>query len=444
MAATVRSVTAVSRRRRKAAFAFALLPLALAGGGSPTAVTSQAVADTTTTVAYDVDGLHVVQRIVPGSHVVAVRLFLLGGTRQLTAETAGIEALLLRAVDLATQLDMARAGGRTIRSIGADWSVTGFLSLRQDFDSVWATFAGRFPDPPLSDAAVTRARAELVTDAQRRNTHPDLRISEIAQLVAFPEHPYGIEPHGTTESLAGLTRADVERYTAEHLVRSRMLLVVVGAVSQQELASRVAATLGRLPRGAYEWTLPPRVPVRRRSWLTEHRLLPTNYILGYFAGPPPSDGDYFGFRAATELLSAFIARAVRDQRSLSYAAYAPFLDRAIPIGGIYASTQQPADVYRAIQEAVADLRADEVHPEALRRFLSQFTLDELRRRMTSDGQADALGRAQLYFGDYRVADDYVRRLRSIRPLDVRRAARRYMEHIQLAYLGDTTRMEGRW
>lgn len=423
--------------------AFALLPPALAAIRS-TPSPWQTSADTTTTVAYEVGGLQVVQRRIPGSEVVAVRLFLLGGTRQLTRETAGIEAVLLGALDAGKEFDMARVGGRAIRAVGYDWSVTGFLSLREDFDSVWAVFSNPLLHPDLTDALIAGAKARLVSAAQRRLSHPDLRISVIAQIVAFPDHPYGIEPRGTAESLARLTRADVERYAAEELVRTRMLLVVVGDITRTQLESHVAATLGGFPRGEYEWTLPPPVPERHRSWLTEHRSLPTNYILGYFSGPPPTDDDYFGFRAATELLSSGLAQRVRDQRSLSYAAYAPFLDRAIPIGGVYASTQQPADVYRIIQEEVADLRAEEVHPEGLRRFLSQFTLEELGRQMTSDGQADALGRAQLFFGDYRVADGYVRRLRDIRPSDVRRAARRYMEHIHLAYLGDTSRMEGRW
>src|SRR2546426_3868349 len=38
-------------------------------------------------------GVRVIQRVNPATDVVAVRLYLLGGTRQLTERTAGIEAL---------------------------------------------------------------------------------------------------------------------------------------------------------------------------------------------------------------------------------------------------------------------------------------------------------------------------------------------------------------
>ncbi len=443
MAATDRARCAMSRRWRTVVPGLALVPLVLGGGHHTGVSTRRAFADTATT-AYDVAGLRVIQRQFPESEVVAVRLYVLGGARQVTAETAGIEALLFRAVELGTEREMARAGGTPIRSVGVDWSVMGFVSLRQDFDSVWTVFANRLLQPLPSDEAIARARTELVSAARRRTTHPDLRVSMIAQLVAFPEHPYGIEVGGTEQSLTRLTRASLEQYAAEQLVTSRMLLVVVGAISRGELESRVAATLGRLPRGEYRWSMPPAVSHQSSSWLTEHRPLPTNYILGYFAGPPPTHDDYLGFLVATHLLSGGLAQVVRDRRSLSYAVYAPFLDRAIPIGGIYASTQRPALVYQLMREQIADLQADELHPEALRRFVSQFTLDELQRQMSKDGQADALGRAELYFGDYRAADEYLSRLQSVRPSNVRRAAIKYMKYLQLAYLGDTTRMEGKW
>jgi len=421
-----------------------LLPALIAGGPRTPAAAGSDVAGSTTTVAYEVAGLRVIRRQTLASEVVAVRLYLLGGARQLTPATAGIEALLLRVLDLDHQREIARLGGQPIREIGFDWSVMGFLSLKQDFDSVWTAFGCQLMHPAPSIEGTARAKAELRGGARRRVSHPDLRIGTIAQLAAFPDHPYGTDVWGTEQTLKRLTRPNLERYAAEQFVTSRMLLVVVGAVSRADVESLVGATLAQLPRGDYQWALPPAVERRPRAWLTEQRPLPTNYILGYFPGPPPTHDDYFGFLVATHLLSSGIAQAVRDQRSLSYAAYAPFLDRAIPVGGVYASTQRPALVYQIMKKEIGDLQADEVHPLALRRFVSQFRLDEIGRQMTNDGQADALGRAELLFGDWRVADDYFQRLERVRPSDVRRAAIKYMPNIELAYLGDTTKMEGKW
>jgi zinc protease len=294
------------------------------------------------------------------------------------------------------------------------------------------------------DSAIQRGRNLLLSAARRRQTHPDLRIHHIALLAAFPDHPYGLDPEGTEQSLAALTAEDLERYRAEQFVQSRMLLVVVGDVARAEVESLVVGSLGRLPVGAYAWAPPPAAPKQDAAWLTEHRPLSTNYILGYFHGPQPTDDDYFAFQIATALLSGRLGLAVREQRSLSYAAFAPFLDRARPAGGMYASTAEPGQVFSLMLREIGLLRSTELAPYALRDFQSQFTLDRLGEQMTNESQAEALGRAAVYFGDFRMADESWERFRRVRAWQVRRTADRYMRDFRLAYLGDTTLMSGKW
>jgi predicted Zn-dependent peptidase len=183
-------------------------------------------------------------------------------------------------------------------------------------------------------------------------------------------------------------------------------------------------------------------------------VLPTNYILGYFTGPDPRHRDYLAFYVPSQLLASRLEYAVRTERSLAYAANAPFLSRAIPVSGVYASTPEPGTVYPLMHREILELRSVEAHwisgesvveaSRSLSRFLDQFVLDQLAQEVTGDAQADALGRAELLFGDHRTADEYVRRLRRVDVFDVRRAAVEYMRDIQFAYLGDTARMRGRW
>src|SRR5258708_13429085 len=53
--------------------------------------------DTTATMRFEVNGLSVILRRNTANDVVAANLYLLGGARQLTESTAGIEAMLLAA-----------------------------------------------------------------------------------------------------------------------------------------------------------------------------------------------------------------------------------------------------------------------------------------------------------------------------------------------------------
>jgi zinc protease len=422
-----------------------------ASGGERERPTSRPGPDTLT-MTYDVAGLRVIQRVNRATDIVAARLYLLGGTRQLTEATAGIEALLLHASGYGTERypgdearrALARTGGVLQIEVGADWSVFGFTGLAQDFDAAWDVLAERMMRPTLTPQAVSQARGKLVTRAHDRYTDPDERIRIIATQALFPNHPYSLDPEGTEASLVKITADEVRAYARAQLVTSRMLLVIVGNVERAHAESLVAATLGRLPHGEYQWTLPPPAPKISSRWLVEHRVIPTNYILCYFTGPPPTERGYWSFRVATALLSSQIHYMVRVQRSLSYAAYAPFIDRAVPIGGAYASTAKPDQVLTLMQDAVRTLQGSEIDYFVLSRFLDSYTFDYLEENATAADQADFLARAELYLGGFRRGDEFVKRMRGVSPSDVMIAANLYMSKLQYAYLGDTMRMRGHW
>ncbi|HEU5260132.1 MAG TPA: pitrilysin family protein [Gemmatimonadales bacterium] len=429
----------------------AALP-SLLGAAGPAERPGPATAPDTLTTAYDVSGLRVIQRVNRATDVVAVRLYLLGGTRQLTKGTAGIEALLLRASEYGTERypgeearrAMARTGSVVSHAADADWTVFGFTGLAEDVNAAWDVLADRVMRPTLSDQAVAQARGKLVTRAHARYTDPDERIHVLATQALFPDHPYALDPEGTEASLGALTAEHLKSYAREQIVTSRMLLVIVGNLERAHAESLVAATLGRLPRGDYHWTLPPPAPDLKARWLVEHRAIPTNYMLGYFTGPPATERTYWAFRVATALLSSEIHNTVRTQHSLSYAAHALFLDRAVPIGGAYASTPRPDQVLPLILDAVQMLQQREIDFFALSRFLNSYTFDYIAENATAADQAEFLARAELYLGGYRRGDEFVKRLHEVTPPAVHTVALRYMSRIQYAYLGDTTRMRGRW
>jgi predicted Zn-dependent peptidase len=149
-------------------------------------------------------------------------------------------------------------------------------------------------------------------------------------------------------------------------------------------------------------------------------------------------------RVATALLSSELNRSVRTNRSLSYSAGAPFYDHAVPVGGAYASTPRPDQVVPLIHDAVRELQEQEVDLFQLNRFLNSYVFDYVVQNASAADQADFLARAELYLGGFRRGEEFVKRLRGVTPIEVRTVAGRYMTKMQFAYLGDTSRMRGRW
>jgi zinc protease len=270
--------------------------------------------------------------------------------------------------------------------------------------------------------------------------HPDAELRIVADSLLFIGHPYALSPDGTEQSLGSIQRAALESYHRTQFVRSRMLLVVVGNVDRPHLESLVRSTLVKLPLGSYEWRPPAPVENNHRALAVEPQSLPTNYIIGYYAGPPASSNDYNALRIATAVLSGRFFTEIRSKRNLSYAVEAPFVERAIATGGVYVTTVQPEEALRLMRAEIDELQNELVDPSGLRRLVQQFITDYFLKNETNADQANFLARAALYQGDYRAADQFADELQRIRPDDIRRVAREYMRNFRFVYIGDPEKL----
>jgi zinc protease len=410
---------------------------------------SRTARDTNTT-SFTVGGMQVILRRVSANEVVAANLYLLGGTRQVPAERAGLEPFLLAASERGTaayprdvmRQKMARLGTAIGVDADLDWTTFALRSTTTTFDSTWAIFADRLMRPTLDAAEVERVRAQAVSAVRQRGDSPDAYLEFLADSVTYAGHPYGIAPEGTEATLSRVTLDDLRRYHREQMVTSRMLLVVVGDVDRPRLERLVAATLGRLPAGSYRWTPPaPPPPARAGTTLAvAQRPLPTNYVLGYFIGPPAGSPDAIALRLATAVLSGRFFSEVRSKRNLSYAVSSPFLDRATTAAGLYVTTVDPGTTLRIMREELTNLQEGWITPRGLDQLVQQFITEYFLDNETNADQANFLARAQLYRGDWRRASTFVDELRAVSPDDVRRVARQYLRGVRLAYVGDPTRL----
>lgn len=440
--------------RALALAAILALPLPLAAQRippKPLIVTSQTpadIGDDTATTQFDIDGVRVILRRNTANDVVAANLFLLGGAQQLTPATQGIESFLLEASERGTARYRGEATRRRLAELGstiviepeADFTVFGLRAIRSTFDSSWAVLADRLIEPTLDPAQVELVRTQLVNGLRQAESSPDEAVREIADSLVFTGHPYGLDPQGTPETIAAITPAQLRAYHDSAMVKSRMLLVIVGNVERARVERLVRATLGRLPAGGYKWTPPRDVPRVTTAYAVDRRALPTNYVLGYYVGPRAGTRDYTALRLATAVLSGRFFTEIRSKRNLSYAADAPFVERAIATGGLYVTTVDPDAALSIMHSEIQRLQTETIAPDALDRLVEQFITDYFLKNETNGDQATFLARAALYDGDYREADSFVQELHRITPDDIRHAAQRYMHDIRFAYVGDPSKV----
>jgi len=403
------------------------------------------------TTSFDVSGVHVILRQNNANNVVAANLYLIGGARQVTDANAGIEPILLDVSERGTQnysknslrRAMSRLGSEIVVTPTADWTMFGIRSSTEVFDSTWAIFADRVMHPTLAQSEVNLVKAQYLSGIRQRRDDPDALADYLADSITYVGHPYSVSVVGNERSIQALDSAALREYQRTQFVTSRMLLVVVGNIDRPHLERLVSQSIGKLPRGSYKWTEPPRVPDAQTALVVERRQLPTNYILGYYSGPLASGADYQALRVATSVLTGRMFAEIRVRQNLTYAVHAPFVDRAATLGGLYVSTASPDTTLKLMRAAIVDLQQGMLDPVGLKQLEQQFITEYFLDNETNAAQADFLARSQLYEGDYREADRFVQELLNVTPEAVQRVARKYMKGIRFAYVGDPSKLDPR-
>ncbi len=453
---------ALAARMSRAAFALSVVAtLAAVPVNAQATTTSRLSASHTATIAaadvdsgttmYTVSGIRVIHRRA-ANDVVAANLYLLGGVRQVTASNAGIEPFLLQVSELGTKnypkerLRRVMAGLGTTIGIApsADWTMIGARATTTTFDSTWAVLADRVMRPSLQAADVEQVRSQYLSALAQRRDSPEALVNHLADSIAFVGHPYAIDPVGSEHSIGTLQISDLQNYLKSQMVRSRMMLVIVGNVSRPDVERLVSTTIGTLPEGDYRWELPPPLPSNGSAFVVAPRVLPTNYILGYFAGPPATSPDYNALRIATAVLSGRMFNEIRVKRNLTYAVSSPFVERAISAGGLYVTTVSTDTTLALMRAAVAELQLGTVTDEGLDVLIQQFLTEYFLDNETNADQANFLARAQLYQGDWRASTRFADELRQVTPQDVRRVANIYIKNVRFAYVGDARRVPEKW
>lgn len=393
---------------------------------------------------FDVNGLKVLVKRRAGSQTAVAGLFIRGGALNVTAQNAGVEALMLDAMSEASQsyprermrTELAHMATSIGYGINYDYSALTMGSTRANFDRSWDIFTDVALRPSFAPDDVARVRNRMVVSLSDDADTPDSFLQQLQARAAYAGHPYANDPRGTAETVARLTPEDLRRYHQKVMETTRLLLVVVGDLDAQALRQRIADSFGKLPRGDYRPQNAPALAFPTSSVEVTARTLPTNYVQGVFAAPPLDSPDIYAMRLATALLQSRVFVEVRVKRNLSYAPDAFLGSQYANTGGIYVTSNDVSQSVRLMLGEIARLQSESVSREELedtvQGYLTRYYLGE----ETNAAQAGELAQYELIGGGWRNSFSYIDRLRAVTPADVQRVARKYMRNLRYVVIGD--------
>jgi zinc protease len=407
-------------------------------------------ANSSTTDFATANGLKTIHRRVTGNEVVAVQVYFRGGARNISEKDAGIESLLFEVATEGTKnfskseinRELARMGTVIDGDSGYDYSVMEMRCVRQNFDRSWQLLADTILNPVCDDKEVGLIKEQIISALRQQNDSPENSVALLSNNQLYASHPYFNSPIGTVESVRSLTAADVKAHHAKLLQSSRMLVVVVGNVSQDEVKSKVEASFGKLPRGDYKTEAPPIfAKAATNDFQIVERPVATNYIRGVFAAPPLESSDYAPFSIAMNILQQLFFQEVRVKRNLTYGADATLLSNGANSGYISVTTQKPNEAIRVMFDQIDFMQRQIIREEGLKAIISGFLTNYYTKLETNDAQASKLAEYELLGGGWRRDQTWIDEVDKVTPEDVNRVSKKYLKNFHFAVMGDKTQFD---
>jgi zinc protease len=409
------------------------------------AATSAVVDDTARLVSeFEVNGLKVLLKRREGNQTVVAGLYIRGGSRNIDANNAGIEALML---DVATEAsanfprelfrrELSRTGTVITYGINYDYAALMLGSTRQHFARGWEIFADAALRPSFAPDDFQRVKQRQLIGLSDDEDTPDSYLQILLARAAYAGHPYLNDPRGTAKSVGALTVDDLKRYHQQIMQTSRLLLVVVGDLEAAQVRRMVETSFGKLPRGNYKDVAVPPLSFSGSTVTVTPREIPTNYVTGVFSAPPLTSPDIYPLRIASSILQNRVFVEVRSKRNLSYAPDAFLGSQGANTGGIYVTAVDANQAVRLMLEEITRLQRDEVTAEELlgttQHFLTRYYLGQ----ETNGAQAGELAQAELLGGGWRNSAQFIDRLRAVTAADVKRVTQLYMRNLRFVVIGD--------
>jgi zinc protease len=402
------------------------------------------------------NGLQVIAVLHHEQPAVNIRMLVRAGSVQDLPGKAGVANLTAALLDqgttsksaeqIADQIDFI--GGALGAGAASDLSFANVVVMKDSFDVGMDLLADVVRNPAFAPEEIERQKQQAIASLQVSRDDPGYVASVVFDRLVYGFHPYGLPNSGTPETLAAITRADLQAYHRRNFVPNNMILGIVGDVTSEEAfaaAERVFEGWARAELGPLT-TVDPPPPTRRIVIIDKPDAVQTGIRVGQLA-IPRNDPDYLAFDLAVKILGGEganrLQRVLRSERGLTYGASAD-TDARKQIGDFVAET---------------DTRT-ETTGEALRLMVDEFS--KLRRervlqRELSDAQAYLAGSFPLtietpddiaaqvlnvVFYELPVEEigTFSERVLRVTPNDIQRVARRYVmpDRLSIVLVGNAT------
>ncbi|MCW8894669.1 pitrilysin family protein [Sulfurimonas sp.] len=212
-------------------------------------------------------------------------------------------------------------------STGKETFVMELSCLKEEFDNGLKYFDSLLKDPNFSEEAISKVKTTTLGALARKENDFDYIASTELKALLFEGSALAQPSSGTVQSVKSIEVDDVKKFVKEHLVASRLIVVLGGDVELQEVKDKISKVIDTMAKG--KPTALKNYSVRK-SPKEKILIRETEQAYMYFGSPyhvAVGSEDYYKARVATFILGSGgfgsrLMEEIRVKKGLAYSAYA--------------------------------------------------------------------------------------------------------------------------
>jgi zinc protease len=269
----------------------------------------------------------------------------------------------------------------------------------------------------------------------RMDDTPQSLVYEEVIATAFNNSPYRWPAIGWMEDIQNFSRQDLVTYYNTYYVPNNAFIVIAGDVDVAETIRKIENSFGMIPRGGEVEKVSLQEPPQRgekRLFVKKEAKLP--YILIAYKTPTITHDDGPALEVLDAVLSA--GKSSRLYHSLVYekqialSASSNYADFYIdPFVFFIDATAAPGkkieDIEKALYEEIEKIKTTPPTEREIEKAKNQIEADLLMAQDSIYFQARLIGSFEI-IGDWKLKDEYLKRLEAVTHDDVTKAAQKYL------------------
>ena len=220
-------------------------------------------------------------------------------------------------------------------------------------------------NPRFDAQPVKRIRSQIIASLRQQAENPRRISGRLWSKTVFPGHPYSKPSAGTEPTVSNISAPDLHSFVRHRFSRNRLIIGVVGDITETELKTHLDTVFGNLPARGKTVEIPDIKPAGNGKTLIVRKQIPQSVILLGHAGIKRDDPDWYAALLVTRVfggggLSSRLYEEIREKRGLAYSVYAylnPMEHSALLAGGVATQNGRAGEslaVIRAEWKKLAD------------------------------------------------------------------------------------------